>query len=222
MTKPEGWIDRFPGLKDLDGEMRSTLERMSKVVALPAGSRIYGPGQAPEAFLLLVEGTVRVQQVSENGREIVLYRVLAGESCALTTACLMGYEEYLAEAIAESDVRAVAIPRGTFDDFVASSPAFRRFVFTAFSSRVTDLFRIIDEVAFSRMDIRLAQRLLEMSQGGKTVEATQQRLASELGSAREVISRILSEFQRRGLVAVSRGSIMIADRQKLEQLAADH
>jgi CRP/FNR family transcriptional regulator len=65
---------------------------------------------------LLREGTVRVQQVSENGREIVLYRVFAGESCALTTACLIGYEEYQAEGIAETDVEAVAIPRSTFDE----------------------------------------------------------------------------------------------------------
>jgi CRP-like cAMP-binding protein len=92
--------------------------------------------------------SVRVQQVSEGGREIVLYRVSAGESCALTTACLMGYEDYLAEAVAETDVRAVAIPRATFDDLIARSPEFRRFVFTAFSRRVTDLFHVIEEIVF--------------------------------------------------------------------------
>ena len=75
------------------------------IVVLPEGSRIFGPGQAPENFLLLVEGTIRVQQVSEGGREIVLYRVSAGESCTPTTACLMGYEEYLAEGIAETTVK---------------------------------------------------------------------------------------------------------------------
>ena len=95
----------------------------------------------------------------------MLYRVAAGESCALTTACLMGYEDYPAEAIAETDIRAVAIPRATFDDLIARSAEFRRFVFTAFSTRVTNLFRIIDEVAFSRMDIRLAHKLLELSHG---------------------------------------------------------
>ncbi|MFM1814640.1 MAG: hypothetical protein RLZ98_1335 [Pseudomonadota bacterium] len=216
------WIEQFPGLARLPEEVRKALQAKSAIVKLPVGSRIYGPGQAPEAYLLLLEGSVRVQQVSENGREIVLYRVAAGESCALTTACLMGYEEYLAEAIAETDVRAVAIPRSTFDDLIATSAGFRRFVFTAFSTRVTNLFRIIDEVAFARMDIRLAQRLLELSQGGSRIETTQQRLAAELGSAREVISRVLSEFQRRGIVVVSRGSIEISDRSALEQLASMH
>ena len=163
-----------------------------------------------------------MQQVSESGREIVLYRVSAGESCALTTACLMGYEDYPAEAIAETDVRAVAIPRATFDTLIAASPEFRQFVFTAFSARVTSLFRIIDEVAFSRMDIRLAQKLLELSRGAASLAGTQQQLASELGTAREVISRILSEFHRRGWVSSTRGSIAIDNRPALEKLAREH
>jgi CRP/FNR family transcriptional regulator len=189
---------------------------------LPAGTRIYGPGQAPEAYLLLIEGTVRVQQVSEGGREIVLYRVSAGQSCALTTACLLGYEDYLAEAIAETEIEAVVVPRATFDELIASSPEFRRFVFAAFSHRVTDLCRIIDEVAFQRLDIRLAQKLIELSHGSDRVEATQQQLAAEIGSAREVVSRLLSEFHRRGLIETTRGSLSILDRASLEQVGAQH
>jgi CRP/FNR family transcriptional regulator len=222
MTPTVPWISQFPGLGRLGDDLVATLTRSSSVVTLPAGSRIYGPGQAPESYLLLLDGSVRVQQVSESGREIVLYRVAAGESCALTTACLMGYEDYLAEAIAETDIRAVAIPRATFDDLIARSPEFRRFVFTAFSKRVTDLFHVIEEVAFSRMDIRLAHKLLELSHGTGHVAATQQQLASELGTAREVVSRTLSELQRRGWVASARGSITIADRGALEKLARQH
>jgi CRP/FNR family transcriptional regulator, anaerobic regulatory protein len=223
MNRPEPeWIGHFPGLEVLPADLQAALMANSAVVALPAGSRIYGPGHAPESFLLLIDGTVRVQQVSESGREIVLYRVAAGESCALTTACLMGYEDYPAEAIAETDIRAAAIPRATFDDLIARSAAFRRFVFTAFSSRVTNLLRIIDEVAFLRMDIRLAHKLLELSQGRDTIAATQQQLASELGTAREVISRMLSEFHRRGCVSATRGSITITDRAALERLSREH
>ena len=220
MVQSTTWIEHFPGLQRLPADPLSVLANNSSIVALPAGSRIYGPGQSPENYLLMLDGTVRVQQVSDGGREIVLYRVSAGESCALTTACLMGYEDYLAEAVAETDVRAVAIPRATFDDLIARSPEFRRFVFTAFSTRVTNLFRIIDEVAFSRMDIRLAHKLLELSNGADSVAVTQQQLAAELGSAREVVSRILSEFQRRGWIAQARGSITINDRPALEQLSA--
>ena len=219
MAETLNWPDQFPGLQRLGPEIMELLTRQSTVIALPEGSRIFGPGQAPESYILLLEGTVRVQQASEGGREIVLYRVTSGESCALTTACLMGYQDYLAEAIAETDVRAVAVPRSTFDTLIARSVDFRRFVFTAFSRRVTDLFRIIEDVAFSRLDIRLAQKLIELAKETGQIAVTQQQLASELGTAREVISRMLAEFQRRGWIASARGSIAIADQNALQRLA---
>ena len=221
MEPATDWIDHFPGLQRLPPALLATLISQSAIITLPAGSRIYGPGQAPQNYLLLLDGAIRVQQVSENGREIVLYRLSAGESCALTTACLMGYEDYLAEAVAETTIRAVAVPRATFDDMIARSPMFRRFVFTAFSARVTDLFRIIDQVAFARMDIRLAQKLIELSYGGTALVATQQQLASELGTAREVVSRLLSEFQRRGWISAARGSMTINVRGALEKLSRE-
>jgi CRP/FNR family transcriptional regulator len=214
-----GWIDEFPGLGRLPADLVGTLARNSTVVTLPQSSRIYGPGQAPESYLLLLEGSVRVQEVSESGRKIVLYRISAGESCALTTACLMGYEDYPAEAVAEAPSRAVVIPRATFDDLIARSPQFRRFVFTAFSSRVTNLFHLIEEVAFWRMDIRLAHKLLELSHGEDHVASTQQQLASELGTAREVVSRMLAEFQRRDWLSSTRGRLTIHNRPALEKLA---
>jgi CRP/FNR family transcriptional regulator len=219
VTAPD-WTASFPGLRKLEPAVAQPLIETSKVVKLPAGTRIFGPGQSPEAYLLLIEGTVRVQQTSDAGREIVLYRVSAGESCALTTACLMGYEEYQAEGIAETDVEAVAIPRATFDDLIARSSEFRRFVFTAFSVRVTNLFRIIEEVAFSRVDVRLAQRMLELADQAGHIALTHQQLAAELGTAREVISRQLNEFQRRGWISTSRGTIDLFDKSALRRLAA--
>ena len=215
----QSWIDNFPGLSRLEADLRRILESRSRVIELPAGHRIFGPGQAPENFLLLLEGTIRVQQVSDSGREIVLYRVAAGESCALTTACLLSYEDYLAEAIAETGIRAVAIPRATFDDLIAQSASFRRFVFTAFSTRVTNLFRVIDDVAFHRMDIRLAERIVAMMGKDKRVTITHQQLANELGTAREVVSRILNEFQRRGWLISGRGGFEILNRDALAALA---
>ena len=212
------WIDRFPGLSRLDPGIRDTLVKRSTVITVPKDTVIFGPGKSPENLLLMLEGTVRVQQLAENGREIVLYRVHAGESCVLTTACLLAYEDYSAEGVAETEVSAVAIPRGVFDDLVAGSAEFRNFVFSAYSKRITDLFLVIEEIAFRRMDIRLAQRLLELAKEGR-VEATHQQMAAELGTAREVVSRQLSEFQRREWVAQSRGEIRILDRAALEDLA---
>lgn len=216
----EDWLSHFPGLHSLPGDILAALISTSRIVQLPLGTRIFGPGHAPDAFILLVRGTVRVQQVSDSGREIVLYRISAGDSCALTTACLMGYDDYQAEALAETDVTAVAIPRATFDDIIARSPEFRCFVFTAFSRRVTDLFRVIEEVAFARIDVRLAQRLLERANADGHIGLTHQQLAAELGTAREVISRQLNEFQRRGWITTSRGAIDITQPEALRQLAS--
>lgn len=216
------WITRFPGLSaGLEPAVGERLLRESRIARVPAGTMLFGPGQPPTHLLLLLEGTVRVQQTSESGRDIVLYRVEAGQSCVLTTACLLAYEDYLAEGIAETDLVTVAIPRPVFDELLATSPGFRTFVFTAYSRRITDLFRVIDEVAFQRVDIRLAQRLIDLSRGKEIVPATHQDLASELGTAREVVSRQLQEFQRRGWVSQSRGSITLRDRAALEGLAAE-
>ncbi len=212
------WIDRFPSLKELPDEVRQRLQAESRIVALPEGTRIFGAGQSPSNFLLLLEGTIRVQQASESGREIVLYRVSAGESCALTTACLMGHEHYQGEGIAERPIEAVAIPRDTFDELIANSSVFRRFVFTAFSARITDLFRVIEEIAFARIDVRLAQKLLQLKNAKGEIEATHQRLAVELGTAREVISRQLNEFQRRGWLKSGRGVIAIVQEGALQDL----
>lgn len=213
------WIKNFSGLFQLSPEIQSRLTNQSQIVHLNKGETVFAAGKAPENYLLLIEGIIRVQQVSESGREIVLYRVNAGESCPLTTACLMSYEEYLAEAIVEEDATAVAIPKSVFDELIGQSVEFRQFVFNAFSTRVTNLFRIIDEIAFMRMDIRLAQKLLALSQNTNQLTRTHQQLAAELGSAREVISRQMQEFQRRGWVASKRGEITIIDHAALEHLA---
>jgi CRP/FNR family transcriptional regulator len=159
-TRTDTWIDRFKGLSRLDAELRDVLTRRAQVVRMPEGTVIFGPGKSPENMLLLLEGTVRVQQLAENGREVVLYRVTAGESCVMTTACMLAYEDYAAEGVAETDIAAAAIPRAVFDDLLASSKEFRTFVFTAYSRRMTDLFHVIEDIAFRRMDIRLAERLM--------------------------------------------------------------
>lgn len=213
------WVERFPGLSRLEPTTKKLLLQRSTVVSMPEKTVIFGPGRSPENMLFLLDGTVRVQQVSETGHEIVLYRIHAGESCVLTTACLLAYDDYSAEGVAESEVTAAAVPRQVFDDLVAQSPSFRNFVFAAFSKRITDLFLMIDEVAFQRMDVRLAHKLIELSKGDDQISTTHQKLSVELGTAREVISRQLQEFQRRGWIEQSRGTVKLLNRERLEKLA---
>ena len=214
------WIERFPGLSRLEPGIKDILTTRTAIITAPEGTVIFGPGKSPENMLFLMEGTVRVQQVSEAGHEIVLYRIHAGQSCVLTTACLLAFEDYSAEGITETEIKAAAIPRQVFDDLVSQSPTFRNFVFAAFSKRITDLFLMIDEVAFQRIDVRLAQKLVELSGDGSDIHTTHQKMSAELGTAREVISRQLQEFQRRGWISQSRGTIKLTNKTSLAALGA--
>lgn len=212
------WTRRFAGLAGLSQDLRDRLLAAARVVRLAEGTRLFGPGQAPTAMVLLLEGAVRVQQRGENGREVLLYRVQAGDTCVLTTACLLGYEDYTAEGVAETDVIAATLPREAFDELVAASREFRQFVFAAFSRRITELFGVIEDIAFNRMDVRLAARLAALAEDG-VVRATHQALANDLGTAREVVSRLLQDFVRRGWIEQARGEIRLTAPAALARLA---
>ena len=215
----QDWVSRFKELDGLEDRLKRKLAAQSRIVTLKKGDVVFGHGASPETLLLLLDGTVRVQQQSDAGREIVLYRVQAGESCVLSTAALLAYDEHSAVGIAETDVRAAAIPRAVFDDLIATSKQFREFVFRSYSRRITDLFFVIDELAFRRVDIRLAQKLLDLADESGRLKATHQQLAAELGTAREVISRQLQEFRRRGWVELARGEVKLLAPEKLRSLA---
>lgn len=206
-----GWSTDFPGLAELEPDIRADLESRSRVVEVPEDTTVFGPGMSADNLLLLISGSVRVQQVSDNGREIVLYRVEAGDSCVMTTACLIAQEDYVAEGITESPCRAVMIPRQVFDDLSARSEPFRRFVFSSYARRIADLFGVIEALAFQRVDIRLAHCLVRLAGDDCTIKTTHQRLATELGTAREVVSRQLQEFQRRGWITQKRGEVVLTD-----------
>ena len=215
------WTSRFSELAELDAEERAFLESHAQVVRLGAQQRVFAPGKHPDAFLLLLEGTVRVQQVGATGREIILYRVSGGESCIMTTACLLSDEEYLAEGITETPVTAVALAKADFDKLIAGSPAFRRLVFSKYASRMTRLMELVEDVAFERIEKRLARKLLELAHGGRALDLTHQSLAVELGTAREVISRHMKRFTEQGLITSTRGHIEIVDPDTLADLAGD-
>lgn len=213
------WTERFEGTAALPVDVRRRLNATARILKFSRGDKVFGPMSVPDGLFFLYEGRIRVSQSSDNGREIVLYRVDAGESCVLTTACILAEEAYNAEGVAETDVTAILLPKATFDRLAAEEDAFRNFVFAAYSRRLIDLLRVVDDVAFGRIDVRLAERLLTLGQGRKEVHATHQDLASELGTAREVISRVLNDFQKRDLIAQSRGVISLSDKMGLATIA---
>jgi CRP/FNR family transcriptional regulator len=145
----------------------------------------------------------------------VLYRVNAGEACILTTSCLLSHQRYPAEGVTENNLRAISIPVKMFDEGIAGSAGFRSFVFSSYGRRIADLILLVEDVAFGRMDIRLGQYLLDSANDAGDIEATHQVMAAELGTAREVVSRQLKEFERRGWVKLGRGVIKISDSSAL-------
>ncbi|MEE2946071.1 MAG: Crp/Fnr family transcriptional regulator [Pseudomonadota bacterium] len=216
------WTERFQGTAALPQSVRDKLMQVARIRRFKAGDQVFGPSNIPDNLFFLYEGRLRVSQSSESGREIVLYRVDAGESCVLTTACMLAEEAYNAEGIAETDVVAIVLPKLAFDRLVAEEEAFRKFVFAAYSRRLIDLLRVVDDVAFGHMDVRLGQRLLEMAGTNKEIVATHQQLASELGTAREVVSRLLQDFQKRGFIALSRGRISLINKEALRAMSSGH
>lgn len=212
------WTERFQGTSALPRNVRDRLIQVAQVRRYEKGHQVFGPDNVPDSLLFLYEGTIRVSQTSDNGRDIVLYRVDAGESCVLTTACMLAEEAYNAEGIAETDITVVVLPKLAFDRLIAEEPAFRSFVFAAYSRRLIDLLRVVDDVAFGRIDVRLADRLLSLAGGDKEILATHQQIASELGTAREVISRVLHDFQKRGFISQTRGRIALIDKPALRAL----
>jgi CRP/FNR family transcriptional regulator len=212
------WIDRIGPFAALDPDARDHVARRARLVQLPKDAHPFVPGAPCDAYLIVLEGSVRVQIVAESGREIVLYRVTAGESCVLTTSCLLKHEPYSAEAVCESPVTAVALPAPLFHDLLGASPAFRNAVLESYASRVTDLIMTFEELAFRRLDRRLAEALLARAVGG-AVAATHHDLAVEIGSAREVVSRALKALQQEGMVELGRGMIQINAPEKLARLA---
>jgi len=211
-------IQAFPDIGSLPGAVRSTLSGIPLMQA-PRGTVLFRDGDACQGYVFVLSGSVRVQKMDPEGREIVLYRVEDGQTCMLTTSCLLSGRVYPAEGIAEEDTSLAIISPQQFDELLADK-GFRRFVLSMISERIADLMALIEDVAFGRMDVRLARRLLELDGGSGELHLTHQQMATELGTAREVVSRLLKDFERRGWVSLRRSSVKITEPEAIRELAA--
>jgi CRP/FNR family transcriptional regulator len=183
---------------------------------IPAGKDVFVDGDQPEGIALLLSGVVRVYKIGETGREITLYRFGLGESCILTANAILSRKSFPAIATVEKDAEAVIIPADTFRDWVNRYELWREFVFELLSDRLSTVMAIVDEVVFKRMDRRVASWLLLRSNIQQPMRVTHQEIAAELGSSREVISRILEDFSQEGLISSGRGTIEIFNIEGLQ------
>ena len=218
MTEPD-WLPLFPFFARAESDAERHLAASLREIALPAGAIAFHQGDACGNYLLVIEGSIKVIARNESWREIVLYRVGRGGSCVLTTACLLSRGRYPAEGITENPVRALALPAGEFARGLDESAAFRHFVFETYGQRLAEVIRRVEELRFGSIRQRLARHLLDQATDGR-LAVTHAELATELGSAREVISRQLKELEREGLIRLARGHIFLTRPDTLAALAA--
>lgn len=213
------WLTQFPPLMQLETQARDLLAKYARMVEAPVGTIGYSEGMPCHGYVLRLKGRSRVYKLSSNGREILLYRVGPGETCVITTTCLLGNSDYPASTVVEEPIRDVIVPENIFHQLMLDSQVFRRFVMQNYGALISDLIVLLDEVAFHSLDARLAKLLLDAN--SDVVSRTHQQIADELGTAREVVSRQLKRFEQKGCLALKRGEIEILDRQVLKKMAAD-
>lgn len=211
------WRPLFPSIAAADAESQLLMDR-AQLVNLGAGEVVFHAGSPCRNYVLLLEGTVRVQLIGEGGREALLYRVQPGQSCILTTCCVLSDEDYPAEGYTEAPVSALAISKPAFDRALETAPAFRRFVFDNLGGRVAEVIARMEELTFRPVERRLAAYLLAGTSRGEVLAATHQEIAAELGTAREVVSRHLKRLEMAGLVRLGRGTVAVTDRSGLDRL----
>lgn len=209
--------ERFPALARLPPALMRRVLAEALYYAYPAGKIVFDEHAPCRGLPLILEGSLRVFQRGANGREVELYRVKGGESCLLSVSCLLGHISYTATALAEAPLVMVLLPPAAFLALLDGSPEFRHYLFAEFGGRLATVMQVVEAVVFQRLDQRLAARLL--SRGDQQLRLTHQALADELGSVREIVSRLLSSFEERGWIRLGRGRILICDRAALQRLA---
>lgn len=206
----------LPILQRADPQLAREFLATAFFARIPAGKDVFIEGDQPDAVALLISGVVRVYKIGNSGREITLYRFGHGESCILTANAILSSKSFPAIATVEKDAEAVMIPADAFRDWVKRYDLWREFVFDLLSDRLSTVIAVVDEVVFQRMDRRVASLLLSKAKVRHPIRITHQEIAAELGSSREVISRILEDLSQQGLVGSRRGTIEILDFKGLE------
>ncbi len=209
-------LQHYPMLAELPAAKLEELLSNANVMSLPGGTVVFDENQSCQGFPLLLSGSIRVVKASPNGRELQLYRVLPGESCILTSSCLLGHTHYQARGIAEQALELVLLPALSFHALMGQQESFRNYVFHLFSERLTDLMQLVSAVAFQKLDQRLAALLIIKP---SPLHMTHQALADELGCAREIVSRLLKGFSEQGWVKLAREQIEITDITALKRFA---
>jgi len=218
-TQYQRFVRAVPTFTDIDPDLLREFRQKAFFARIPEGHDVFIEGDLVDAIALLISGVVRVYKIGEMGREITLYRFGNGESCILTANAILNQKTFPAVAVVESEAEAVMVPADTFREWVRRYDFWREFVFDLLSQRLSSVMSIVDEVVFRRMDARIAALLLKRTLPGGRIQITHQEIAAELGTSREVVSRILEGFASAALIGSSRGQVEILDKEGLRDRA---
>jgi CRP/FNR family transcriptional regulator len=183
---------------------------VTRGVTVPRGAMVCMPGDLCKNLVIVESGNLRVYKPGADGRSVTLYHIGPGESCILTAGCILNNKPFPAIAETLTEVSGIAVPSGQVKQWLHDSETWRDYLFNLLAGRLEGVVELVNAVAFQRLDQRLGAWLLQNTPG-EVLEATHQRIADELGSTREVISRLLKEMEREGILTLARGSIRIQD-----------
>ena len=210
----------FPFIEHTSPKFIDTFFSQAQPVELKSGATILEEGQACAHLVLVTDGVGRVYKLSPSGREVTLYRIHAGESCVLTASCIMNQDSFPAMAEVETTIRGVAVSPKNVKEWFCQDSEWQKFIFGLLSHRLASIISVVEEVAFKRIDVRLAEQFVRaLQQGNQVIKKTHAELAADVGSSREVVSRILRDFSQRDLISSGRGSIEILNAQAITDLA---
>lgn len=215
----EAHFDRMamalPLLRSVDPSLVREFRQTAFYARIPAGRDVFIEGDHVDSIALLIRGVVRVYKIGETGRQITLYRFGDGQSCILTANAILSQKTFPAVATVEREAEAAMVPAQAFRDWVRRHEPWREYVFDLLSARLASVMETVDEVVFRRMDARVAAFLAERADAINPIPVTHQEIAAELGSSREVVSRLLEDLAERGLVRISRGQVDVLDQDAL-------
>ncbi|MCR8744096.1 Crp/Fnr family transcriptional regulator [Romboutsia lituseburensis] len=216
-------IELYPFLDRLDEKSQNIIKNSLIVKDFNEGYTLIHEGASCLGFSLIIKGSIRVYKLSDKGREATLYKLNAGDTCYLSMSCMLSEDSYpaFAEVLEQSTI--IFIPSNIFNEFVYNTLDFQKYIFKNLYSKFNDVLGVLEEIAFERIDVRIAKYLLlisEKTNNSKFIYLTQEKIAQELGTSREVVSRMLTDFKNKDMITSQRGKITILDFEKLQSISS--
>jgi CRP/FNR family transcriptional regulator, anaerobic regulatory protein len=217
-------LEKLALYRQAPAHLRREITAEVRIASVPVGVLHCRQGEMCEHVTCVLAGSIRVFRLSPTGREVTIYHVIPGDMCVLSLVCAIAQVPFLACAQAESALEAALVRGCAFRDWLDRYEPLRRFAFEVVAARFSTVMQLVEDVAFGRMSRRVAEFILarfEANDQGPILSITHEEIAAELGSVREVISRVLKSFQRSGGIEVARGQVIVRDRSVLAGLAVE-